>query len=236
MRSRAAARSSSTQPNLVGQDIRLTIIHTSRYPLAAVPVQLRPEQFDQAYGLLPANAPFGGIARISTLAKRIRASRNRSLWLDSGDAFQGAPVFNEFKGEVEMRSLSLAGMEGEVLGNHEFDLGAKNLYEQIDELVAVPAPRRELRVGRRRRRIRRRRSLRDVVSPFEIYDVQGLSVAVIGMGNEDTLQSIYEGGNSLGLPAARQQRRARRAGCASCGRSAISSSSSATSASTRTRA
>src|SRR3954451_22813918 len=88
------------QPNLVGQDIRLTIIHTSDIHSRLFPYNFVPNTFDQAYGLLPANGPFGGVARISTLVKRIRSTANRSLWLDSGDAFQGAPVFNEFKGEV----------------------------------------------------------------------------------------------------------------------------------------
>ena len=46
----------------------------------------------------------------------IRATAARSLWLDSGDAFQGAPVFNIFKGEAEYRALSLAGMDGAVIG------------------------------------------------------------------------------------------------------------------------
>jgi 2',3'-cyclic-nucleotide 2'-phosphodiesterase (5'-nucleotidase family) len=193
----AACTVERQQPNLVGQDIRLTIIHTSDIHSRLFPYDFVPNSFDQDYGLLPVNHPFGGVARISTLAKRIRATSNRSLWLDSGDAFQGAPVFNEFKGEVEMRSLSLAGMEGEVLGNHEFDQGVPNLYTQISNWSQFPhlaanyawddpkdpgSP-----------------SLRDVVSPFEIYDVKGLRVAVIGMGNEDTLQSSYEGGNSLGF-------------------------------------
>ena len=78
------------QPKLVGQDIRLTIIHTSDIHSRLFPYNFVPNSFDQDYGLLPANAPFGGVARISTLAKRIRATSNRSLWLDSGDAFQGA--------------------------------------------------------------------------------------------------------------------------------------------------
>src|SRR6478735_6946383 len=108
------------QPNLVGQDIRLTIIHTSDIHSRLFPYNFVPNTFDQDYGLLPVNAPFGGVARITTLVKRIRRESRRSLWLDSGDSFQGAPVFNMFKGEVEMRALSLAGMEGQVLGNHEF--------------------------------------------------------------------------------------------------------------------
>ncbi len=182
------------QPNLVGQDIHLTIIHTSDIHSRLFPYNFVPNTFDQDYGLLPANAPFGGIARIATLAKRIRNESARSLWLDSGDAFQGAPVFNMFKGEAEMRALSLAGMDGEVLGNHEFDLGAKNLYEKIDAWSQFPHL-----AANYAWEDQKSRSLKDVVKPFYIYDLDGLRVGVIGMGNQDTLSSIYEGGNSLGF-------------------------------------
>ena len=189
------------QPNLVGQDIRLTIIHTADIHSRLFPYTFVPNTFDQGYGLLPANAPFGGISRISTLVKQIRATSNRSLWLDSGDCFEGAPVFNEFKGEAEMRALTVAGLEGAVLGNHEFDLGAKNLFQKIDNWASFPLlaanyawddppPGATDANGR---------SLRDVVAPYEIYDVQGLRVGVIGMGNTSTLTSIYEAGNSLGF-------------------------------------
>src|SRR4051794_35720449 len=88
-----------SQPKLTGQDIRLTIIHTSDIHSRLFPYNFVPNTFDQGYDLLPQNAPFGGIARIATLVKRFRAQTDRSLWLDSGDAWQGAPVFNEFKGE-----------------------------------------------------------------------------------------------------------------------------------------
>jgi 5'-nucleotidase / UDP-sugar diphosphatase len=185
------------QPNLVGQDIRLTFIHTSDIHSRLFPYQFIPNRFDQDDGLLPANGPFGGIARMTTLAKQIRATSNRSLWLDSGDCFQGAPVFNQFKGEAEMRSLSLAGLDGAVVGNHEFDLGSQNLFEQIDTWAQYPLlaanylfedpPNSE------------QRSLKDVVKPYQVYDVQGVKVGVIGMGNWGSMTGIFEGGNSLGL-------------------------------------
>jgi 2',3'-cyclic-nucleotide 2'-phosphodiesterase (5'-nucleotidase family) len=187
------------QPNLVGQDIRLTIIHTADIHSRLFPYSFVPNTFDRGYGLI--NGPFGGIARISTLVQQIRRSSNRSLWLDSGDCFQGAPVFNEFKGEAEMRALTLAGLDGAVLGNHEFDLGAKNLFDKIDNWAGYPllaanyawddAPPQSV--------ISNGRSLRDVVSPYQVYDVQGLRVGVIGMGNTSTITSIYQGGNSLGF-------------------------------------
>ncbi|HET7501840.1 MAG TPA: bifunctional UDP-sugar hydrolase/5'-nucleotidase, partial [Kofleriaceae bacterium] len=187
------------QPNLVGQDIRLTIIHTADIHSRLFPYNFVPNTFDRGYGLV--NGPFGGIARISTLVRQIRRSSNRSLWLDSGDCFQGAPVFNEFKGEAELRALTVAGLDGAVLGNHEFDLGALNLFDKIDNwagfpLLAAnyawddPPPQAAIANGR---------SLRDVIAPYEIYDVQGLKVGVIGMGNTSTITSIYESGNSLGF-------------------------------------
>ncbi len=190
---------SQPQPNLVGQDIRLTFIHTSDIHSRLFPYNFVPNVFDKADGLQV--APYGGIAKIATIAKRIRATSNRALWLDSGDCFQGAPVFNLFKGEAEMRALSLAGMDAAVLGNHEFDLGAKNLFDKIDNwatfpLIAAnyawddPPPGAVNPDGR---------SLKDVVPPFVMYDVKGVKVAVIGMGNTSTISSIFEGGNSLGF-------------------------------------
>src|SRR5262249_25704449 len=39
----------------------------------------------------------------------------------------------------------------------------------------------------------------DIIPPFAMFDVKGIKVAVIGMGNTSTISSIYEGGNSLGF-------------------------------------
>src|SRR3569623_3711416 len=134
----AACTVDKPQPNLVGQDIRLTIIHTSDIHSRLFPYHFTPIMFDQDFGLLPGAGPYGGIARIATMVKRIRKSADRSLWLDSGDAWDGAPVFNEFKGEVEIRALSLAGMDGAVLGNHEFDLGSQQLFTALDNWSQFP--------------------------------------------------------------------------------------------------
>ncbi|HMG53671.1 MAG TPA: bifunctional UDP-sugar hydrolase/5'-nucleotidase [Kofleriaceae bacterium] len=188
-----------SQPSLVGQDIRVTIIHTADIHSRLFPYNFVPNTFDRGYGLI--NGPFGGIARISTLVHQIRQSSNRSLWLDSGDCFQGAPVFNEFKGEAEMRALTVAGLDGAVLGNHEFDLGAKNLFDKIDNWAGYPLLAANYAWDDRPPAsvISNGRSLRDVVSPFQIYDVQGVRIAVIGMGNTSTITSIFYGGNSLGF-------------------------------------
>jgi 5'-nucleotidase/UDP-sugar diphosphatase len=185
------------QPNLEGQDIRLTIIHTSDIHSRLFPYQFVPTRFDQEDGLLPANGPFGGIARIATIAKDIRSTSNRSLWLDSGDCFQGAPVFNMFKGEAELRALSLAGLDGAVIGNHEFDLGAQNLFVQADSWADFPMLAANYAFEDPVNPDQR--SLKDVCQPYQIYDLDGLKVGVIGMANWSSMTGIFEGGNSLGL-------------------------------------
>jgi len=185
------------EPDLVGQDIRLTIIHTSDIHSRIFPYTFVPTRFDQDDGLVKDNGPFGGAARMATIIHRERAAAGRSLWLDSGDWFQGAPIFNMFKGEAEMRALSQMGLDAAVLGNHEFDLGTKNLFEKIDnwaqfQLLAAnylfedpPNP--------------DGRSLRDVVEPYTVFDIDGLKIGVIGMGNWSSMTGIFEGGNSLGI-------------------------------------
>lgn len=184
-------------PNLVGQDVRIRIIHTSDIHSRLFPYNQVPTRFDQEYGLLPQNAPFGGIARMSSIAKAERADVPRSLWLDSGDSFQGAPVFNLFRGEVEVRTLSAAGLDAAVIGNHEFDLGAGNLFYQLDRWATFrplaanyifedPTNPDE-------------RSLGDIAEPYTVFDLDGVTVGVIGMANWSSMTGIFEGGNSLGI-------------------------------------
>ena len=137
------------QPNLVGQDIRLTVIHTSDIHSRLFPYNFVPNRVRSDYGLLPANAPFGGIARIATIVKRERA-RRRAARCGSTPATASRARRSSTCSRARPRCArsSLAGMDGAVVGNHEFDLGAKNLFEQIDNWAAVPAARRQLPVRR----------------------------------------------------------------------------------------
>src|SRR5215510_2989027 len=185
------------QPNLVGQDIHLTLIHTADIHSRLFPYTFVPNKFDQDYGLLPVNGPFGGIAKIAHVAKQIRSTSGRSLWLDSGDCFEGAPVFNEFKGEAEVRALSLAGVDAAVIGNHEFDLGAANLFYEMASWKQFPLLAANYKFFDPPNPDQH--SLRDIVEPSQIFDVGGVKVGVIGLGNTSSLTSIYEQGYSLGF-------------------------------------
>jgi 5'-nucleotidase / UDP-sugar diphosphatase len=185
------------QPNLVGQDVRVTILHTSDIHSRLFPYNFVPLRIDREFGLESGEGPYGGIARIGYIVKEERAKSARSLWLDSGDCFQGAPVFNQFKGEAEFRALSLLGLDGAVIGNHEFDLGSQNLYDQIVNNAGFPLLAANYyfedpaEPGRPK--------LKEVVQPYQIYDLDGITVAAIGMANWSSMTGIFEGGNSLGI-------------------------------------
>ncbi len=73
------------------------------------------------------NAGKGGAARRATLIRAIRAENPNTLVLDAGDAFQGTPYFNLFKGEVDFRVMSALGYDALNIGNHDFDGGLEGL-------------------------------------------------------------------------------------------------------------
>ena len=183
------------QRSLEGQDIRLTFLHTSDWHSRLIPYVIDPPAPVESLGLLPENAPFGGAARMMTLIERERARAERAVHVDSGDCFQGAPIFNLFKGEPELRAQTLIGMDVSVIGNHEFDAGATNFVDQVTRWAGFPHVsanyifRDPALVGTN--------GLADVSQDVVILNIDGLKVLVIGLGNISSLTSIGQGGNSL---------------------------------------
>src|SRR5687767_7901681 len=124
--------------NLAGQEVRLTILHTSDIHSRLLPYDFSPLKTDTDLGLIPEAGPFGGAARLASLIKRERASADRVIHLDSGDSFQGAPIFNVNGGEVEYKFLSGIRVDAAVIGNHEFDSGALNFTNQAKNNATFP--------------------------------------------------------------------------------------------------
>lgn len=184
-------------PVLTGVDTRVTFLHTSDIHSRLFPFDLAPTATDRSLGMHEANGPFGGAARLAYLIKRERARAERVLHFDSGDCFQGAPIFNQNLGEAELRFMSLIQAEAVVIGNHEFDAGAQNYADKLerwatyDNLAAnylYPDPNDP-----------NNHNLGALSQPYTIYNLGGLKIAVIGMANLGSLSSIGEGGNSLDI-------------------------------------
>ena len=81
----------------------------------------------------------GGATRLASLLKRERAKADRVLHVDSGDAFQGAPIFNLKLGEAEYKFLSQVGLNAAVIGNHEFRPNPRSARDSRSLSTNTPA-------------------------------------------------------------------------------------------------
>jgi 5'-nucleotidase/UDP-sugar diphosphatase len=80
--------------------VNLTLLHTADIHSRLFDYDLLIAQTDAELGLGTEGETktVGGIARVSYVINRERARSDRVLHLDSGDIWQGAPVFNYFHG------------------------------------------------------------------------------------------------------------------------------------------
>lgn len=179
--------------------VSLTLIHTSDIHSRIFPYDLQILQVDSELGLgtLDEVKNVGGVARLSYVVNRERARADRVLHLDSGDIFEGAPIFNYFNGEPETRAEGMMGTDAMVVGNHEFDFGATNVVRQLQKWASFP-------VLAANYAFPKTGSPDDtgvdtVLKPFTVFDLAGLKVGVIGMANFSSLGSVFQQPNSLGL-------------------------------------
>ena len=73
----------------------------------------------------------GGVVAREKIISKIRKEEEQVLLLDAGDIFQGTPYFNYYKGEPEMKIMSLLRYDCATLGNHDFDNGIEGLANQL---------------------------------------------------------------------------------------------------------
>ncbi|MBQ9396768.1 MAG: bifunctional metallophosphatase/5'-nucleotidase [Proteobacteria bacterium] len=176
--------------------VRLTVIHTGDIHSRLLPYDMDLMATDERIGMTQANEPFGGIARAATVVKNIRASAQHSVHVDSGDVFQGAPIFNEFNGEVEIYALNYLGMDAFIIGNHEFDHGVANLYDKLSKAqFTILAANYQWKPSQGNEFL----PLKDVARPYAVINADGVKVAVIGMANFSSMSSSTYGDNSLGI-------------------------------------
>ncbi|MBU1410385.1 bifunctional metallophosphatase/5'-nucleotidase [Myxococcota bacterium] len=184
-------------PELEGHDIKITFIHTSDWHSRLLPYYLKVGESDKALGLDENSPNIGGAARAATLIKRIRAAGGRVVHVDSGDVFQGAPIFNEYLGEVEFLLYSMLHVDAFAVGNHEFDMGVTNYVNKTIEFARFPML--NMNYAMENPNYPGASPLARVTHPYTIANAEGLRVGIIGAGSLGSIVSMYEGGNSLGV-------------------------------------
>jgi 2',3'-cyclic-nucleotide 2'-phosphodiesterase (5'-nucleotidase family) len=122
----------------------LTILHANDTHSAMLP--LEQQSFPGPFGWLMASRgraglirETGGIARMSTLIKRLRKANKNMLALHAGDVFVGSFEFNKYLGYPELKIMETL-YDAMTLGNHEFDLGLDALAGIVSGQMAGGAP------------------------------------------------------------------------------------------------
>ncbi len=183
------------EPIPAGSTVGMTIVHTTDIHSRLLPYDLAPLKTDADLGLAPEAPPYGGVARVAAMINREKARANRVLLLDSGDYFQGGPIFNSSDGEPEVRWMSLMGYDGVVMGNHEFDKGVANFSDKINRFATYPLL--TANYWWEGRGAASDHNLANMSAPYTITNVKGLRVGIIGMASIGSMYGLTDGGNSL---------------------------------------
>lgn len=105
-----------------------------RSPAAADLVKLTILQINDTYSLDPVdNGQRGGMARLATLVKELRAKNPNTLFLHAGDFLSPSILSTYMKGRHMIATLNAIGLDAATIGNHEFDFGADVLVERMRE-------------------------------------------------------------------------------------------------------
>jgi 2',3'-cyclic-nucleotide 2'-phosphodiesterase (5'-nucleotidase family) len=136
----------------------------------------------------------GGAAALSTYFQMERTANPNTLTLTAGDAYGATPPLSNFFEEVPaVLAMRLMGFDADTLGNHNFDRGIDHLQQMID-LAGEPAG---VEPGEPFQYVSANLQNRDDnlsgVKDFEIFEVGGVKVAVIGFTNPEAPTLVFPG-------------------------------------------
>lgn len=78
----------------------------------------------------------GGVLQRKAIIDSVRKAEKNVLLIDAGDVVQGSLYFKFFRGDVEYPVMNMLGYDIQILGNHEFDNGLKELADHYKTLKA----------------------------------------------------------------------------------------------------
>lgn len=124
----------------------------------------------------------GGIIRIAHCFEKIRRTQsNPVLILDAGDYLQGTPYFEKFKGAAEIEFMNQAGYHIATVGNHDLDKGINHLLGLLKNSKFKTVCSNIFLEG----------ESEPCFSPYQLFKIDNVSVAVVGIMGKDAWQSIH---------------------------------------------
>ena len=138
-----------------------------------------------------------GLTRVATFVKEQRALYDNTFLVDTGDLIQGTPLTYYYafeKDDVEdpsMKALRTMGYDMFVVGNHEFNYGMKILQRQLGYLTSESTETESsvaVSVANYLDAAKNNDDAKDWTTwngyaPYQLYNYDGVTVAVIGLGN-----------------------------------------------------
>ena len=117
---------------------RLLLAFVALTGCAASPCETRPPVriqlllVNDVYQLQPVNGR-GGLARVATLVRELRARTPQTLFVLAGDTLSPSLLSTLFQGRQMIEVWNALGLDAAVFGNHEFDFGPAVLRERMRE-------------------------------------------------------------------------------------------------------
>lgn len=127
---------------------------------------------DGEYGLAARKTLVDGIRQ------QVKAAGGYTLLLDGGDVNTGVPESDTQDAEPDFKGMNLLGYDAMAVGNHEFDKPLRVLQKQQGWLRFPMLSANIYRDGQR------------LFKPYQLFDFDGLKVAVLGLTTDDTARMV----------------------------------------------
>lgn len=179
--------------------LTLSLVLLLSLQVTAAPTRLTIAHVNDVHGfLLPLEYEGevrGGAPQLLALIEEIRLDNPNTLLLAGGDMITGSgdqyrvqwkQSTQGFRGILDLKVMNIMGFDAMVLGNHEFDHGKRWLTRLLSipefPILSANVVHRDLPpVGERDGSL--------LVSPYVIFEFEGLSVAVVGLTTSAHMQS-----------------------------------------------
>lgn len=132
----------------------------------------------------------GGYARQASVILKLREESVNPILLNAGDVFQGTMYFNVYEGLSDLAFMNMIGYQAMAVGNHEFDKGPGPLAT-FARLAKFPVLSANLDLSKEP-------SLKDLIRPSTVIEVEGEKVGVVGTLPLNTLE-ITSAGPTVGM-------------------------------------
>jgi 2',3'-cyclic-nucleotide 2'-phosphodiesterase (5'-nucleotidase family) len=149
------------------------------------PRRLQLLHLNDVYRLDPNAEDRGGLARVATLVRGLRAEADHTVFSLGGDTLSPSLLSTLVQGRQMIEAWNLLGLDVATLGNHEFDRGLPLLLERMAES----------RFSWVSSNVRDRRSGRPIggARPWLRLDAAGVRVGMVGLTAEDTASTSSPG-------------------------------------------